>query len=97
MKTTIAAMLSIGISFSLMACQTNPEAAGIRETMDQATRQIRVDHLKWAGMLVTDPTTGKNHADEIQPLSPNAYKQIQALHQEYQDFVDENRKANPKE
>lgn len=83
------------MTLSLFACQQSPQAAVTREALDQATRKIRADHLAWAEKLTTDPATGKNHCDEIQPLSQNSWRQIQALHQEYQQLISEDRQRNP--
>lgn len=94
-----AALLLVGCSAA------NPEKAALRESMDQGTRTIRLNEKTWAEMLVaypvgtTDPrtnqpSTGKNLADKIAPLTPAQLKQDQAAHAEYERLVAEDRERD---
>lgn len=98
---TMKPTLLILASFMFLGCAC-PEKAALRETMDQGTRTIRQNEADWAAKLVaypvgtTDPrtglpSTGKNQADKIPPLTPAQFKQEQAAQKGYNDLVNEDR------
>jgi hypothetical protein len=83
--------LSLGL---ISGCQACPEKAALREAMDQGTAQIRKDHKDWVTKLTIDPVTGKNHADQITPLTPAAAAAAMRAHSEYENLVSEDRKRD---
>ncbi len=78
----------------LSGCTSCPEKSVLRDSMDGTTQTIREMQLDWASKLVVDPATGKNHATDITPLTPEQYNQIQQTHAEYNALVQEDRQRD---
>lgn len=97
--------LIVGMILLASGCQS--DCSVLREGMDQGTRTIRANEKLWASKLVaypkgmTDPrtgkpSTGKNQAELITPLTPEQYEQERKAHSEYENLVGTDRQRGSK-
>lgn len=96
-------ILAISILSITLGCGS--DKAALREAMDQGTRTIRSNEKAWAEKLVAYPkgtidprtglpSTGKNMADQIPPLTPMEYEQDQKTHADYENLVNTDRQRD---
>lgn len=82
MKRLLFALLLVSGCAQL---QQSPEVAIVRESMYQGVRTQRQFSKDVAAKLVIDPSTGKDHREELTPLSQAQYDNLLKADQEFEN------------